>query len=78
MKICQLDPFHIGHVISEKNGGTLDISNLRPICSGCNSSMKCTNMREFIKTYYKQNLKAFDNNILSVKKKNNFFSSFFK
>ena len=40
--------FHCGHVIAEKNGGTLDITNLRPICQNCNSSMKTTNMNEFI------------------------------
>lgn len=43
--------FEVGHVISEKNGGTLEINNLRPICSVCNKSMGCTNMVEFVKTY---------------------------
>ena len=31
--------FHTGHNIPEKHGGTLDISNLRPICARCNLSM---------------------------------------
>lgn len=31
--------FHVGHNIPESKGGTLDISNLRPICSRCNLSM---------------------------------------
>lgn len=31
--------FHVGHDIPESKGGTLDISNLRPICSRCNLSM---------------------------------------
>ena len=31
--------FHTGHNIPEKNGGTLDLANLRPICSRCNLSM---------------------------------------
>lgn len=43
--------FEVGHVISEKNGGTLEINNLRPICSVCNKSMGCMNMVEFVKTY---------------------------
>ena len=43
--------FDCGHVISEKNGGTLEISNLRPICSACNGSMRSENMIEFIKMY---------------------------
>jgi 5-methylcytosine-specific restriction endonuclease McrA len=43
--------FEVGHVISERNGGTLEINNLRPICSVCNKSMGCTDMVEFVKTY---------------------------
>jgi 5-methylcytosine-specific restriction endonuclease McrA len=31
--------FHVGHNIAEANGGTLDINNLKPICSRCNLSM---------------------------------------
>ena len=43
--------FHVGHVISEKYGGTLEISNLRPICAPCNYSMSSENMIEYIKKY---------------------------
>ena len=39
--------FHCGHVIADANGGTLDIDNLRPICSTCNNSMRTRNMDEF-------------------------------
>jgi 5-methylcytosine-specific restriction endonuclease McrA len=31
--------FHVGHNIPESKGGTLDITNLRPICARCNLSM---------------------------------------
>ena len=31
--------FQTGHDIPESKGGTLDISNLKPICSSCNLSM---------------------------------------
>jgi len=31
--------FHVGHDIPESKGGTLDISNLKPICARCNLSM---------------------------------------
>ena len=31
--------WHCGHIKSEKNGGKVHISNLRPICAGCNCSM---------------------------------------
>jgi len=44
--ITQLN-FHCGHVIAEAVGGTINIDNLRPICSSCNSSMGTTNMHEF-------------------------------
>ena len=31
--------FHVGHDKPESKGGTLDLKNLKPICSRCNSSM---------------------------------------
>jgi hypothetical protein len=43
--------FHCGHVVSEKNGGTLSIKNLRPVCHGCNLSMGCDNMIEYVKRH---------------------------
>jgi hypothetical protein len=43
--------FEVGHVISEKDGGTLEMSNLRPICMVCNRSMGTENMIEYIKKY---------------------------
>ena len=43
--------FHVGHVISVKDGGNDEISNLRPICPSCNYSMGTENMVEFVKTY---------------------------
>ena len=43
--------FHCGHVISESNGGKINIENLRPICQNCNSSMGTKNMDEFINEY---------------------------
>jgi len=48
MLISQMS-FHCGHVISEYYGGTIEISNLRPICQNCNSSMGKRPMGEFIK-----------------------------
>jgi 5-methylcytosine-specific restriction endonuclease McrA len=49
--IINITNFHVGHVISEKEGGTLEINNLRPICSACNSSMGSMNMIEYVKKY---------------------------
>ena len=31
--------FEVGHNIPESKGGTIDLDNLRPICSKCNRSM---------------------------------------
>jgi hypothetical protein len=31
--------FHTGHNIPESKGGTLDLTNLKPICARCNLSM---------------------------------------
>jgi 5-methylcytosine-specific restriction endonuclease McrA len=47
--------FHCGHVIAEKNGGSIEITNLRPICQICNSSMGTTNMDVFVKSYKIEN-----------------------
>jgi len=47
----QITNFDTGHVISEKDGGTHEISNLRPICAVCNHSMGSENMIDFVKRY---------------------------
>jgi len=43
--------FEVGHVISEKHGGTHEINNLRPICGACNHSMGTENMIDFVVKY---------------------------
>ncbi len=43
--------FDVGHVLSEKNGGTHEINNLRPICGACNHSMGTENMIDFVVKY---------------------------
>jgi len=40
--IINVFDFQVGHDIPESKGGTLDLDNLRPICSRCNSSMSDT------------------------------------
>tara|TARA_B100000575_G_C22470151_1_gene313446 strand:+ start:99 stop:443 length:345 start_codon:yes stop_codon:yes gene_type:complete len=37
--IINVFDYHVGHDIPESKGGTLDINNLKPICSRCNLSM---------------------------------------
>ena len=43
--------FHCGHVIAESKGGQTIVSNLKPICQNCNSSMGTTDMNEFMKQF---------------------------
>jgi 5-methylcytosine-specific restriction endonuclease McrA len=40
--------FNCGHIISESMGGETILSNLKPICQNCNSSMGNKNMEEFM------------------------------
>jgi len=47
--ITQLS-FNAGHIIAEANGGETIVSNLKPICQNCNSSMATKNMIDFMKT----------------------------
>ena len=43
--------FDCGHIKSEKNGGEVNIENLRPICGNCNKSIGGNNMDEFMTKY---------------------------
>jgi hypothetical protein len=43
--------FDCGHIVSEKAGGNVELTNLRPICRACNSSMGTMNMDEYMKKY---------------------------
>ena len=47
--ITQLS-FNCGHIIAEANGGDTIVSNLKPICQNCNSSMGTKNMDDFMET----------------------------
>ena len=40
--------FHMGHIVSRADGGTMEIQNLRPICQTCNQGMKTKNMKVYI------------------------------
>ncbi len=46
-KIIRMSDFEAGHIKAAANGGTNDISNLYPICSTCNKSMRDQNLIEF-------------------------------
>lgn len=48
-KLITPGDFACGHVKSRNNGGSININNLRPICSSCNSSMGTQHMDEYRK-----------------------------
>jgi hypothetical protein len=39
--------FQCGHIISENNGGKIEITNLKPICTSCNGSMGIKNWDDY-------------------------------
>lgn len=41
--------FQVGHIQPERDGGTLSLSNLKPICSKCNQSMGTQNLHAYQK-----------------------------
>lgn len=45
-KIDKMD-FHCGHIVSERDGGLTELSNLLPICALCNRSMGTMNLYDF-------------------------------
>jgi hypothetical protein len=47
--LISFDNFHVGHIISEYNGGKLEESNLKPICQNCNLQMSTKNWTDFDK-----------------------------
>ena len=47
--ITQLS-FHCGHILAEANGGETIVSNLKPICQNCNSSMGTKSMNDFMES----------------------------
>jgi hypothetical protein len=49
--VISIENFDCGHVVSHKDGGSIHIDNLRPICRACNLSMGTTNMDDFIVEY---------------------------
>jgi hypothetical protein len=43
----QYTNYHCGNIISNKNGGTDNITNLKVLCPLCNMSMSSTDLEEF-------------------------------
>ena len=57
--------FECGHIKSEKNGGEVNIENLRPICGNCNKSIGSNNMDEFMIKYKIKTPKNWNGFVLS-------------
>lgn len=51
--------YECGHIISDYNGGSVELSNLLPICSLCNKSMGKTNMDQFVLRDFPENIENF-------------------
>ena len=43
------NPFHAGHILSENDGGKIEIGNLLPICASCNRKMGTTHWDDYVK-----------------------------
>jgi 5-methylcytosine-specific restriction endonuclease McrA len=43
----KVDSFETGHIISEKNGGKIEIENLKVVCKPCNTSCGTMNLDDF-------------------------------
>ena len=70
IKVIDSKNFIGGHIIYEKNGGDINVDNIIPICTECNSSMGYTNMDEFITKFYPNNLEKFNKKKYSLPSKN--------
>ena len=46
----ELDNFQCGHIVAEVRGGQTILSNLEPICAGCNLGMKTHNLNDYRNT----------------------------
>lgn len=63
--------FHCGHIQSEANGGSINIENLLPICSTCNTSMGTTHMDDYVKSQFPNNWLDYNNRNYKIPNSNN-------
>lgn len=48
--------FTCAHIVSDSHGGSIEVSNLRPVCDACNNDMGNENLRDFAARIYKVNV----------------------
>ena len=59
--------FDAGHIVSEHNGGKVNLDNILPICHPCNLSMSTMNMDEYVAKHYPKHINRFkDRNYLQT------------
>ena len=63
----------MGHIISEKNGGTIEFNNLVPCCEACNKQMGTKNLKQYIKDKYPKNFNDFNVKYKKYIEPNNIF-----
>jgi len=68
-----VENFHAGHIISEKEGGQTNETNLLPVCSQCNISMGIMDMGSFVKNNFPNNYSDFCNRKYKTKNIFNLF-----
>ena len=56
-----LETYQCGHIVPACMGGQLSLSNLRPICANCNTSMGAMNMKDFMEQvgFYQNNARCY-------------------
>jgi len=69
----KVENFHAGHIISEKEGGQTNETNLLPVCSQCNISMGIMDMGSFVKNNFPNNYSDFCNRKYKTKNIFNLF-----
>ncbi len=47
--VTNCDAFQAGHILSENDGGKIEIGNLLPICASCNRKMGTTHWDDYVK-----------------------------
>lgn len=51
LKEINYDNYEMAHVVSDRDGGKMEVSNLRPTCSSCNKGCGTMNLDEFKKQF---------------------------